>query len=217
MANGPAGSPLDPRLDHLVFATDDLETAVATFAAATGVEPVPGGRHEGRGTRNYLVAFGPTSYLEIIGPDLEQPPVEPGNAPFGLDGLRGSKLATWAVHPDDLESSVTAARAAGANLGDIRPMTRKTPAGELLSWRLASVHPAPFDGIVPFLIDWGTTRHPAASRLPRVDLLTFTATHPDPAAVTTALNALDVTLPITPGAPALSAAVAGPSGTYHLR
>lgn len=209
-------SAVDPLLDHLVFATDDLEATVSAFAAATGVEPVPGGRHDGRGTRNYLVGFGPSSYLEIIGPDLEQPAAALGNALFGLGELRGSRLATWAVRPDDLGSAVVAARAAGADLGEVRPMTRRTTAGELLSWHLASVHPAPFDGIVPFLIDWGATRHPASAGLPQVDPVAFTATHPDPVAVTAALTALGVTLPVTAGAPALFAELSGPTGTRHL-
>lgn len=214
---GMPNSAVDPLLDHLVLATDNLEATVADFASATGVEPVAGGRHEGRGTRNYLVGFGPMSYLEIIGPDPEQPGLDPATAPFGLAELRGTRLATWAVHPADLPFAVVAARAAGADLGEIRPMTRRTPAGELLSWHLASVHPAPFGGVVPFLIDWGTTRHPAAD-LPRVDLVGFTASHPDPAAVAAALAALGLALSVRSGAtPALAAEVAGPDGTYHLR
>jgi hypothetical protein len=206
----------DPLLDHLVLATDDLESTVAAFEVATGVAPAVGGRHVGLGTRNYLVGFGPTAYLEIIGPDLEQPEVEPGSMPFGVGELRGSRLVTWAVHPVDLEASLTAAREAGADLGEIRPMSRATPAGDVLSWRLASTHPAPFDGLVPFLIDWGSTRHPAESVLPQVSLLNFTAAHPDPPAVLAALRAIGVTLPVTPGPAALSAEVRVPAGAVDL-
>jgi hypothetical protein len=136
--------------------------------------------------------------------------------PFGVGELRGSRLVTWAVHPFDLDSSLAAARSAGADLGEIRPMSRATPAGEVLSWRLASTHPAPFDGLLPFLIDWGSTRHPAESGLPQVELLSFTATHPDPPAVRAALEALDVTLPITAGPVALYAEVRGPAGVVAL-
>ena len=206
----------DPLLDHLVFATDDLESTVAAFEAATGVVPALGGRHVGLGTRNYLVGFGPTAYLEIIGPDLEQPEVEPGSMPFGVGELRGTRLVTWAVHPVDLEASLAAAREVGADLGEIRPMSRATPAGDVLSWRLTSAHPAPLDGLVPFLIDWSSTRHPAESGLPQVSLLDFTATHPDPPAVTAALDALGVSLPITAGLVALHAEVRGPAGVVAL-
>jgi len=70
---------------------------------------------------------------------------------------------------------------------------------------------------VPFLIDWGTSIHPAASGLPAVELLEFRATHPRPRDVTAVLDALKVTLPVTAGEPGLQAVVAGPQGTYALR
>jgi catechol 2,3-dioxygenase-like lactoylglutathione lyase family enzyme len=202
-------------LDHLVFAARDLEAAVEWFAGATGVEAVEGGRHQGRGTRNYLVGLGPSAYLEIIGPDVERPGVEA--APFGIDELDGDRLVTWAVRPDDIEAAVVVAREAGADLGEILPMSRRTPAGETLRWRLATQHPAPYDGIVPFLIDWGTSRHPAGAGLPSVELLEFGATHPRPDEVSAVLEALDVSLPVVSGEPGLRATVRGPGGTCLLR
>ncbi len=202
-------------LDHLVFASRDLAGAVERFAAATGVEPVEGGRHEGRGTRNYLVGLGDTAYLEIIGPDVERPGVEA--APFGIDELDGDRLVTWAVRPEDIEAAVVVAKEAGADLGPILPMSRRTPAGDVLSWRLATTYPAPYDGIVPFLIDWGSSRHPAGSGLPSVELLDFGATHPRPDEVSAVLAALDVALPVTSGEPGLHATVRGPGGTCLLR
>jgi hypothetical protein len=96
-------------------------------------------------------------------------------------------------------------------------MSRTTPAGEVLSWRLATVHPAPYDGIVPFLIDWGASAHPASSGLPSVELLEFGATHPRPDEVAAVLDALQVTLPVDAGDSGLYAVVAGPAGTYSLR
>ena len=202
-------------MDHLVLATDDLGRSVREFAAATGVEPAEGGRHEGRGTRNYLVAFGPASYLEIVGPDLEQP-VE-GAMPFGIDQLEGSRLVTWAVRSTDLEGAVLAAREVGADLGPIEAMSRRTPTGELLSWRLTATYPPPYDGIVPFLIDWGTSSHPAGSGLPSMELVDFGATHPRPDEVNAVLEALHTDLRVAAGEPGLRATVAGPGGTYSLR
>ena len=202
-------------LDHLVFATRDLPAAVERFAAATGVEPVEGGRHEGRGTRNYLVGLGPTSYLEIIGPDLERPGTQP--AWFGIDELTADRLVTWAVRPDDIEAAVAAAREVGADLGAIQSMSRSTPTGEVLSWRLALADPPPYDGIVPFVIDWGSSRHPAASGLPSAELVEFGATYPRPGDVGAVLDALDVSLPVAAGEAGLRAVVAGPGGSYALR
>ena len=202
-------------LDHLAFATADLAATIAWFAEATGVQPAEGGRHDGRGTRNYLVGLGPTAYLEIIGPDLERPATEP--VPFGIDKLEGERLITWAIHPDDIESAAEAARQAGADLGSIVSMSRTTPAGDVLSWRLTVAQPSPYDGVVPFLIDWGTSRHPAASGLPMAELVEFSATHPRPAEVSAVLDVLGAGLPVSAGEPSLRAVIAGPGGTCSLR
>eukprot|EP01041_Mallomonas_annulata_P036456 gene36456-59569_t len=59
-------------IDHLVYATDDLERTVASLGELLGVTPTPGGQHLGKGTRNELVALGDGAYLEIVGPDREQ-------------------------------------------------------------------------------------------------------------------------------------------------
>jgi hypothetical protein len=210
------GTP-DPQLDHLVYAVPDLAEAAARFTAVTGVEPAPGGRHLGRGTRNLLVGLGPAAYLEIIGPDPEQP-ADPGAVvPFGVDAVTAPRLVTWAAHPADLAAAVRASAAAGADLGEIAPMSRRTPDGELLSWRLAAPHPAPFDGVTPFVIDWGTTRHPAAApALPSVLLRGLHATHPDPAGVGGVLAALGVDLPVEPGPPGLAALLDTPNGPVVL-
>jgi hypothetical protein len=208
--------PPDPQLDHLVYAVLDLDAAAAAFTAATGVAPAAGGRHLGRGTRNLLVGLGPTAYLEIIGPDPEHP-ADPGAVvPFGIDGLTGPRLVTWAVHPPDIDAAVAAAGAAGADLGEPAPMSRRTPDGALLSWRLAAPHPAPFDGVTPFLIDWGTSAHPAAGGLPGLGLRGMRATHPDPGGVRAVLAALGLGLVVEPGPAGLAALLDTPRGPVEL-
>ncbi|HLR44830.1 MAG TPA: VOC family protein, partial [Brevibacterium sp.] len=69
----------------------------------------------------------------------------------------------WAVHPNDLDATVAAADAVGVDYGGVFDMARSTPDGGRLEWRLTRRAPLAFGGAQPFLIDWGTTVHPAGS------------------------------------------------------
>jgi hypothetical protein len=202
-------------IDHLVYAVPDLDAAVADLAARWGVQATPGGSHPGRGTRNALIALGNDAYLEVIGPDPDQLP-PPGPLAFGIDRARPPRLATWAAKAPDIEQRVAAARAAGYDPGDVLPRSRATPDGTLLEWRLTRSGNG--DGLVPFLIDWGTTRHPSTTSAGGCTLVEFRAEHPDPDAIRRMLAAIGVDLPVTGGpAPALAAVIDTPKGRAELR
>ncbi|MCC5473710.1 VOC family protein [Streptomyces barringtoniae] len=202
---------IPPLLDHLVLATPDLAATVADFARRTGVTPVPGGAHPGLGTRNHLVGLGGRSYLEILGPDPEQS--EPaGPRPFGVDRLPGPRTLTWAISPPDLDAAITTARARGYDPGPVHPMSRRTPGGTVLRWRLTDSGHAHPSGLVPFLIDWGASPHPTASGLPVTPLLEVSATAPAPEEVHGPLTALNTGLRLTAGPVALSFTVDTPHG-----
>ncbi len=184
-------------LDHLVYAVPDLDRGVADIAKRLGVEPMAGGHHPDWGTANALVGLGGQRYLEIIGPDAGATHRGSRPRPFGIDDLDAPRLVTWAAHVTDLDARVQAARAAGYNPGDIVDMSRTHPTGERLAWRLtasASDAGLPGNGVIPFLIEWGTSAHPTESLSPACTLVNLSATHPHPHHVRAALEALGVAL-----------------------
>jgi hypothetical protein len=96
--------------------------------------------------------------------------------------------------------------------------------GLRLSWQSASRpevvrgETPPGDWLIPFLIDWGDTPHPAATTPGQSRLVALQATHPDPAAVQAMLQALGLELVVEPGdEPALIATIDSPNGRVVLR
>ena len=202
-------------LDHLVLATPDLAATVAQIHRLTGTRPVSGGSHEGLGTRNFLLGLGEGAYLEIIGPDLEQgSPKSP--RPFGIDALTETRLVTWAVQTDDVDAAVAAARESGYDPGEPSDMSRQTPDGGHLAWRLTLGREGGHTGLVPFLIDWGQAQHPSAN-LPVVPLVGLEAIHPDPARVEGPIATLGAKLPVKAGnRQSLAATLFGETGLVVL-
>lgn len=203
-------------IDHLVYGTSDLAGTVARLADL-GVALSPGGHHVGLGTRNHLADLGGGAYLEVIGADAEQPePPQP--RPFGIDALTGERLITWAARVEGIDEAVAAARADGHDPGPARGMGRDRPDGVRLRWRLTAPPAPELGGLVPFLIDWADTPHPAASAARGARLVELRATHPDPAAVTSWLDALGVRadLALTAGPRTFTAVLQTPYGSVEL-
>lgn len=202
-------------LDHLVFATNDVDATAAWVAAETGIEPSLGGPHIGFGTRNTLCSLENLVFLEIVGPDAEQD--EPNlPRPFGIDNIRQPTLVTWCARVTDLPSMMK--RAALAKLGYSAPiaMSRQAPQG-LIQWALSFPDFDTMGGIIPFVIDWGETPHPSKVAARGLTLPTFRAEHPDPDAVMRTLAALDLSLEVVEGPVAtLIATIEGPLGSVEL-
>jgi hypothetical protein len=53
------------RIDHVIYATADLEVAAARLEGELGLPALVGGRHEGLGTHNRIVPLG-GGYLELL-------------------------------------------------------------------------------------------------------------------------------------------------------
>ena len=195
-------------LDHLVLATPDIAATAAWLAGQTGVTASPGGQHTGKGTRNVLCSLGPTSYLEIVGPDPEQPtPTAP--RPFGIDDLTEARMVAWAVAVTDMEAVLGDARRAGYDPGPASAMQRVRPDGVTLSWQLT----LNLSTTTPFLIEWETQHHPAASAAPGLEISELRARHPHPELLESQLDALGISMGIMHGPEALLVELHGPLGS----
>lgn len=162
-------------LDHIVVAGPDLQELVDWFHELTGVTAAPGGAHP-TGTANALVALTVGGrprphYLELIGPDPEREGEELPKT-FNIHRLRKPTVITYAVHPEGIDQVRERALAQGTDLGQVKDLSRRTPEGTELQWRLTQAPPPPNYGL-PFLIDWGTTTQPGLTDLPAIELLSF--------------------------------------------
>ncbi len=182
-------------LDHLVYAAPNLSEAIDEVEGLLGVRAAPGGSHPAWGTANALLALGPDVYLEIIGPDPNLPRPETGYS-FGIDDLAAPRLVSWAVKAPNIEERVNASRERGYDPGPIQDGSRQQIDGPLLRWRLTRPRLEEGVGLVPFLIDWGDTLHPAGNAPRGGAFVSMRAEHPEPVRVGASLEALDVELAV---------------------
>ncbi len=202
-------------IDHLVYAAPDLPAAVTEMEGRFGVRAQAGGKHNGQGTHNALVALGARTYLEIIAPDPGQP-TPPRPRPFGVDGLRRGGLVSWALACHDIDAAVDRARSHGYDPGEVADGQRATPTGTMLRWRL-TLNATP-GSLIPFLISWSDTEHPARSAPHGLTLEAFHLEHPDPRSLASVLAALGADIEIRPaGTAAIVARLSGPNGSHVLR
>jgi hypothetical protein len=163
-------------LDHVILAAGNLSRGIEEFTRLTGVTPLRGGQHPGRGTENALVALGSGHYLELLAPIVSKQAPGP---------LRLSP-AGWALHTRDLAGLIDRVRAAGFQLLGPIPGSRRTPDGQLLEWRTASAG-GPGLEVAPFFIEWAaSTPHPSTTSPPGCHPVSFELVAPD----TTRLHSL---------------------------
>lgn len=204
-------------VDHLVYAVPSLKAGVERIERLLGVRATPGGQHLGRGTRNALLSLGPDTYLEIIGPDPDQPrPPEPRW--FGIDALQEPRLVTWAAKGTNLERRASDAARAGVTLGEVGAGSRQQSDGVMLTWRYTNPRTVVAGGVVPFFIDWGRTPHPSRTAAQGASLLELRAEHPDSEDVRRMLSRIGLDLQVREGPrAALIASIKGLRGVVELR
>jgi hypothetical protein len=148
------------QIDHVIVAVGDLETGMDAFEELTGVRPILGGEHPGRGTRNALVSLGPLVYLELLAPQDGVETVE--DAP-GLADLTELTPCGWGASTTDLEATLGLLGTEGYGTSDLASGSRATPDGGLLEWRTGMVEEPAILG-APFFIEWGVdSPHPATT------------------------------------------------------
>lgn len=209
--------PLPTDVDHLVYAAPELESGVVAMERLLGTRAVIGGRHPQYGTHNALLSLGPATYLEIVAvdPEFERPP---RGRPFGVESEGLPRLVTWAARCEEIDVRATSANAAGRSVGRVEAGSRARPDGTMVHWRLTDPYVMAMDGVIPFLLAWGDTPHPATNAPAAGRFVGLRIEHPDPAAVHAALSALGTSADVHAAArPALVATIRVGSRLIELR
>jgi hypothetical protein len=202
-------------LDHLLWASPDLDRGTRLFEELTGVVPARGGSHPGFGTRNSLVSLGSGSYFEIISPDPEQ----------SLDDNRGGRIAamprpgllTFALRAADLGMVRRAAEASGLSVDNPIAMSRTRPDGVKLAWSVLYPRDPALGEAVPLVIDWGNSPHPSGTTPSGCRLHSFAALQPDPEPLRRVYGALGVPVDVKRApTPAFFAVLDTPRGEVVL-
>jgi glyoxalase-like protein len=130
------------RIDHVIYATADLEAAAARVEEALGVPAAGGGRHEGLGTHNRIVPLG-GGYIELLAiADADEAAGSwLGGAIQDRIARHGDGLFGWAVAVERVED-------VAERLGT--PLT--TIARQGMTARLTAVAEAMRDPSLPFFI-----------------------------------------------------------------
>jgi len=133
------------RIDHVMICVPDLQRGIDDYTRI-GFNIAPGGEHTGRGTYN-AIAFNDEDYLELLA--VRDRGEYTAASPHGglLDFLAGGGGFRYvAVQSDDLAADVAAMRARGVDVTEPVAGRRRTPAGQELRWKSASLglrHPLP--------------------------------------------------------------------------
>jgi Glyoxalase-like domain len=200
-------------VDHLLYGSPGLELGVAEIERLTGVRPRYGGQHPGLGTHNALLSLGSRTYLEVIAPDPAQRDLVVA-LPYGIGTLEAPSLRAWAAAPDKIETAARKAHAAGVDFGEVTAHSRLTPEGEEVGWRMVTQATEEQGvAVLPFLIDWGTTTHPAEDAPGGVRLVELRVLTPEPADVRRQLRAIGAEVSVLAAErPGLEAVLENPSG-----
>lgn len=174
---------LKNRIDHIIWAVPELDAGAEYFEQMSGVTPVVGGIHPGRGTRNKLASAGDRMYLEIIAPDPEQMPFDPVANPVQafahtISQMPGPEVDMFAFSTTDLEEAAAVGRKLGLEVVGPSPGQRITPDGVLIRWSHVDFIGHDFGQFIPFAINWLDSPHPSATSPRGAVIEGITVEHP---------------------------------------
>lgn len=142
---------MDLALDHVIVAVPDLGRAASALERNRGLRATPGGRHQRLGTENMLVPLG-GAYIEIVG---VADAALAGTNEFGRAALEarttGPQFMGWVVRTRAIED------AAARWESNVVALSRKTPSGAQVRWRMAGLENAR-DRSRPMVIEWEDER-----------------------------------------------------------
>ncbi len=188
LMNSEKVTPAKAAVDHLILGAADLDQAIAWFENATGVKPVIGGVHPGRGTRNALVSLGGRQYLEILAPDPDQQGI---SLKYDLKSLSAPRLIHWVAVTNDINRVVERAVSAGLKPIGPREGSRARPDGRMLKWSSVDVVNNDRVTLIPFFIQWdANSSHPSQDSPAGCELQSLEMESPDPSSVLNKLGSL---------------------------
>ena len=168
------------RLDHFIVAIDSLHRGIELLKEGTGITPVFGGVHSGRGTQNALLNLGAGAYLELLAPNPSDSRGAAAVASFAK--YRSLTPVSWAARTTNADSLRATLLARGERDAEVRPGSRDLSDGSILRWRTLAPWPGARENLLPFFIEWEVRAvHPSLNAADgcALESVLFVSTNPD--------------------------------------
>jgi len=140
------------KIDHIVYAVQNLDIVIEEFEAKLGVRPIFGGFHKSFGTKNALVSLGENCYLELLAADNKNTEVAKPRWK-GVDMLQKNQITRCALKSNQLSVDSSILKIENPEMGTIRRGSRNIENGALLQWDLIMPLPHPEVELLPFMVD----------------------------------------------------------------
>ena len=130
------------RIDHVMICVPDLTRGIEQYRKL-GFDIYAGGKHTGKGTHN-AIAFNQEDYIELLAIHDQSEYAasgKPGTWNTGLTDFikAGGGIRYVVLQSDDLTAEVVAMRTRGVDVSDVLEGGRRTPSGQELRWRSATL------------------------------------------------------------------------------